>query len=101
MIIPTKTLNRIKNIKNFEEFNREFKNNSIQHQKKIIEINGNKYYNNWYSNVDDECKFKVQFTKDEVKSDDDLYNLTLKNSAKFLPNLHFINIKNPRLFKIE
>jgi uncharacterized protein YxjI len=94
------TVNELKNIKKFEQFATEVES-KISRKRKIIEINGNLYDDNWYCNVDNECHFKVKFYINEVAGDDQLNNLILKNSAKFLPNLHFINIKNPRLFKIE
>ena len=74
--------------------------NITEKKEKTIEINNHWYDNNWYSGIENESKFKVNFNREEVTSDAELNKSILRNSAKYLPNLHFINIKNPRLFKV-
>ena len=74
--------------------------NITEKKEKTIEINNHWYDNNWYSGIENESKFKVNFTREEVTSDAELNKSILRNSAKYLPNLHFINMKNPRLFKV-
>lgn len=93
----TKILN---NLEPYEEYkNKNFK---ITDTEKLVEINGNVYNNGWYSNTNEnDSNFKVKFNKNNVTCDDDLTTSMQKNSLKFLPNTHFINITKCRLFKVE
>lgn len=85
---------------NYEEYIK--KNNYIidENKENYIEINGNKYDNGWYSNMKNECMFKVLFNREDITSDAELTKALQKNSLKYLPNQHFVNITKSRLFKI-